>query len=57
MTVIVRSAVDPLVHHGRHFGRTVHGLCNPYAVITSGIIRLVELQTSALEDYSAEYVF
>lgn len=28
---------DPFVHHGRHFGRTVHAMCNVYALICNGI--------------------
>jgi hypothetical protein len=30
---------DPLVHHGRHFGRTVHALCRVHAVLNNGILR------------------
>ncbi|KIJ92352.1 hypothetical protein K443DRAFT_135315 [Laccaria amethystina LaAM-08-1] len=33
---------DPLVHYGRHFGRTVHALCNVPALITNSILREVE---------------
>ncbi|KAF9473562.1 hypothetical protein BDN70DRAFT_899679 [Pholiota conissans] len=33
---------DPLVHHGRHFGRTIHALCNLHALINNGIIRMGE---------------
>ena len=28
---------DPFVHHGRHFGRTVHAMCNVNALICNGI--------------------
>jgi hypothetical protein len=35
-------ASDPLVHHGRHFGRTVHAMCNVQALITNGILRTSE---------------
>lgn len=31
---------DPLVHHGRHFGRTVHALCNIKALLTNGLLRM-----------------
>lgn len=31
---------DPLVHHGRHFGRTVHAMCNIQALVTNGILRM-----------------
>jgi len=29
---------DPLVHHGRHFGRTVHAMCNVPALVTNGVL-------------------
>lgn len=32
-----RTAQDPLVHHGRHFGRAVHAFCNVQTLITNGI--------------------
>jgi hypothetical protein len=31
---------DPLVHYGRHFGRTVHALCNVNALLTNGMLRV-----------------
>ncbi|GBE89789.1 hypothetical protein SCP_1701140 [Sparassis crispa] len=34
---------DPLVHHGHHFGRTVHTLTNVQALITNGLLRMSEL--------------
>jgi len=33
---------DPLVHHGRHFGRTVYAMCNVRSLITNGVLRLQE---------------
>ncbi|KAH7913392.1 hypothetical protein BJ138DRAFT_1002389 [Hygrophoropsis aurantiaca] len=45
---------DPLVHHGRHFGRTVHALCNVQALITNGILRLGELADEPEESFTAE---
>lgn len=38
-----RCYADPLVHYGRHFGRTVHAMCNFQALLTNGIILSVEL--------------
>lgn len=35
-----RRSTDPLVHHGRHFGRSIHALCNVPALISNGIIRM-----------------
>ena len=29
-----------LVHHGRHFGRTVHAMCSVQALITNAIVRI-----------------
>ncbi|RDB19259.1 hypothetical protein Hypma_013703 [Hypsizygus marmoreus] len=47
-------AADPLVHHGRHFGRTVHALCNVHAVITNGVLRLGELSRQPEESFTSE---
>ena len=33
----IRTTQDPLVHHGRHFGRTVHAFCNVQTLITNGL--------------------
>ena len=50
-----RSVVDPLIHYGRHFGRTVHALCNIHALINNGILRLGDLADHPEESFSAEY--
>lgn len=39
---ILRCLTDPLVHHGRHFGRTVHAMCNFPTLLNNGIMRLVD---------------
>lgn len=53
-----RSCVsDPLVHHGRHFGRNVHALCNVYALITNGLLRDGERSDEPEDSFTAEYVF
>ena len=31
------TSQDPLVHHGRHFGRTVHAFCNVQTLIVNGL--------------------
>ncbi|KAH7903572.1 hypothetical protein BJ138DRAFT_1138709 [Hygrophoropsis aurantiaca] len=49
-----RCHSDPLVHHGRHFGRTVHALCNVQALITNGILHLGELAEEPEESFTAE---
>ena len=44
LTRLCASCVtDPLVHHGRHFGRTVHALCNIRLLLSNGVPRLREL--------------
>ncbi|KAG2134612.1 hypothetical protein BD769DRAFT_1627142 [Suillus cothurnatus] len=48
------TSSNPLVLHGRHFGRTVFALCNYPALLTAGILRLEELQDSPIEDYPAD---
>ncbi|KAG2039792.1 hypothetical protein BDR03DRAFT_933075 [Suillus americanus] len=48
------TSSNPLVLHGRHFGRTVFSLCNYPALLTAGILRLEELQDSSIENYPAE---
>ncbi|KAG2136732.1 hypothetical protein DEU56DRAFT_871520 [Suillus clintonianus] len=40
------SATDPLVHYGRHFGRT--------ALLTNGILRMGELADTPEENFTAE---
>ena len=44
------------MHHGRHFGRTIHALCSVNALLTNGILREVELADRPEETFSAEYV-
>ncbi|KAG1726703.1 uncharacterized protein EDB91DRAFT_1239614 [Suillus paluster] len=45
---------DPLVSHGRHFGRTVFTLCNYPSLLTNGILCLEQLEDATLEDFCAE---
>ena len=47
LTMPCSAAIDPLVSHGRHYGRTVHAFCNISVLITNG---------RTIEDYSAEYI-
>ncbi|EGN99204.1 hypothetical protein SERLA73DRAFT_53763 [Serpula lacrymans var. lacrymans S7.3] len=44
---------DPLVHHGQHFGRTIHALCNIWALLANGIARTGEFHQPD-EYYSSE---
>jgi hypothetical protein len=47
---------DPLVSHGRHFGQTVHALCNVKAILTNGLLRTGELADEPEESFTSEYV-
>jgi hypothetical protein len=49
------SPSDPLVHHGRHFGRTVHAMVNVPALITNSIVRMAEDPEVPEEDRTPEY--
>lgn len=51
-----RRATDPLVHYGRHFGRSIHALCNVHALIINGIIRIGEHAEEPDEEFTAQYV-
>jgi hypothetical protein len=51
-----RSGTNPFVHHGRHFGRTIHALCNVQALLTNGILRMGELADQPDESFTIEYV-
>ncbi|KAH7918541.1 hypothetical protein BV22DRAFT_1108331 [Leucogyrophana mollusca] len=49
-----RCHFNPLVHYGRHLGRTVHALCNVQALITNGILRLGELADELEESFTVD---
>lgn len=51
---LIRCLADPLIHHGRHFGRTVHALCNVHAVITNGLLRMGELADEPEDSFTQE---
>ncbi|KAH6887786.1 hypothetical protein BKA70DRAFT_1443450 [Coprinopsis sp. MPI-PUGE-AT-0042] len=44
-----RGHTDPLIHHGRHFGRTMHSFCRIYTLISDGLIRNDAIATGRLE--------
>jgi len=50
------SVVDPLVHHGRHFGRNIHALCSVHALLTNRFLRKVELAEQSEELFTAECI-
>ena len=41
---------DPLIHHGRHFGRTVHAMCNVQVLIINGLLHLSEADGEVQEE-------
>ncbi|KAJ3523302.1 hypothetical protein NMY22_g11499 [Coprinellus aureogranulatus] len=48
---------DPLVHHGRHFGRTIHAFCKPFPLLAEGLARQLQLQAGAvsgLDDFTEQ---
>jgi hypothetical protein len=47
---------DPLIGYGRHFGRTVHALCNIQVLLTNGILCLGEQANEPEESLTVEYV-
>jgi hypothetical protein len=49
-------ASDPLVHYGRHFGRTVHALCSVKSLITNGLLRVGELAHEPDDSFTWECV-
>jgi len=44
------------VHHGRHFGRTVHALCTVHALLTNGILHVGELSDQPDDSFTHEQV-
>ncbi|KAF9241307.1 hypothetical protein BU15DRAFT_87241 [Melanogaster broomeanus] len=44
---------DPLVHHGRHFGRSVHCFCNIQTLVTNGIALMGERADEPEENLTA----
>ena len=50
-------ARDPLVHHGRHFGRTVHAMCNVQALVTNSLLRMADGAEVAEELLTPEFVW
>ena len=53
MIVASRSG-DPLIHHGRHFGRTVHAMCNVQSLILNGVERIAASEEVAEESLTFE---
>jgi hypothetical protein len=56
VTTTSRSLTDPLIHHGRHFGRSVHAFCNVQALLTNGVLRMGEQIDEPEESFTYESV-
>ncbi|KAH6888779.1 hypothetical protein BKA70DRAFT_1121390 [Coprinopsis sp. MPI-PUGE-AT-0042] len=41
---------DPLVHHGRHFGRTIQAFCRVQTLIKNGLSRSIQMTFGRLEE-------
>ena len=46
---LISCLSDPLIHHGRHFGRTVHALCNVRTLLKNGTRGLLGVHGSTNE--------
>ncbi|KAJ3525372.1 hypothetical protein NMY22_g10607 [Coprinellus aureogranulatus] len=44
------SRTDPLVGHGRHFGRTIHAFCRIFPLIKDGLSRQLRFQAGVLNE-------
>jgi GAF domain-containing protein len=43
LTAAIRSTIsDPLVHHGRHFGRAIFAFCSVRSLLTNGLVCMGE---------------
>ena len=49
LTVYHSMVADPLVHHGRHFGRVGYAFCNVKVLITNGLLRMADEDRAPLE--------
>lgn len=49
-----RTAQDPLVHHGRHFGRVAHAFCNVQALLMNGMILMGEIEENGRDSLTAQ---
>lgn len=54
--VVASRAGDPLIHYGRHFGRTVHAMCNVQVLLAQGVDRLASTEVVAEESLTLEYI-
>jgi hypothetical protein len=55
MKLLRSCASNPLIHHGRHFSRIVHAMCNVQALVTNGILLLGKKKEVAEESLITEF--
>ncbi|KAH6885164.1 hypothetical protein BKA70DRAFT_1377492 [Coprinopsis sp. MPI-PUGE-AT-0042] len=41
---------DPLVHHGRHFGRTIQAFCQVHLLLKQGLTRTIQLELGRIAE-------
>lgn len=52
--IFASTTQDPLVHHGRHFGRAVHTFCNIQTLITNGLVMMGDRSDEDPESVTAQ---
>lgn len=45
-----RCRTDPLVHHGRHFGRTIQAFCQVQLLLKQGLARSILLELGRVKE-------
>lgn len=58
LTSLFSTRTDPLVGHGRHFGRTIRTFCRVHTLITNGLSRAMQLELGRIteEDLASRFV-
>lgn len=58
LNIILSVVTDPIVHAGRHFGRTVNAVIPMRTLVASGLCRMVKikLEKTPLEDFPIKFV-
>ncbi|KAJ3540837.1 hypothetical protein NMY22_g4128 [Coprinellus aureogranulatus] len=49
-----RSRTDPLVGHGKHFGRTIRTFCHVQTIVTNGLSRTMQLELGRISEQELE---
>ncbi|KIJ91734.1 hypothetical protein K443DRAFT_685762 [Laccaria amethystina LaAM-08-1] len=52
--LVALQTLSSMDHHGRHFGRTIHALCNVHALIEQGIGRMLRLSENPDEIFTLQ---